>query len=126
MPDDKAAQLVVDMAQALVSTIQAIDSSWERAYLRFSREPGQSQVKASYVHAGEADLVSVMSHRDFFSFAQRTGEALLAAVGKERGVILVWVDSNFDYEVKFEYDDLSRWAITRMDGGTGIPVGLDA
>lgn len=35
------------------------------------------------------------------------------------------VDSSFEYEIKFEYEDMNRWRISKFDGGTGIPAGLE-
>lgn len=39
-------------------------------------------------------------------------------------VLLLTVDSSFDYEIRFENADPLRWRITKMDGGSGIPVCL--
>jgi hypothetical protein len=41
-------------------------------------------------------------------------------------VALLIVDSTFNYEVKYEYEDSSRWAISKVGGGSGIPVGYAA
>lgn len=123
--DERATQLVVDLAQALASMAQAESPSWKEAYFRFFGEPGQSQVKASCAGDGWVNLVSVMARRDFFTTAHQMSEELLAAVGKDRGVILVCVQSSLNFEVKFEYHDMNRWEFSKMDGGTGIPRGMD-
>jgi len=33
------------------------------------------------------------------------------------------VDSTARYEIRFEHQDLGRWRITKVEGGTGIPAG---
>jgi len=48
---------------------------------------------------------------------------LLAEIGKPRAVLLLRAGSDFSHDVKFEYDDLDRWKITKLDGRTGIPEG---
>jgi len=39
-------------------------------------------------------------------------------------VCLLIVDANLNYEVKFEYEDPEKWAMTKMNGGSGVPVGI--
>ena len=50
---------------------------------------------------------------------------LQAQIKKERGVFLVAANSDFDYEIKFEYQDMNRWQINKLDGRTGIPEGIE-
>jgi hypothetical protein len=50
---------------------------------------------------------------------------LVAEIETVPVLFLLVVDNNYDYEMKCEYDDLSKWAITRMDVGTGVPAGLE-
>ncbi|MEC4594383.1 MULTISPECIES: hypothetical protein [Nitrospirillum] len=52
-----------------------------------------------------------------------TGAALLRALGKETGVFLLTVDTGAQYDIRFDWDDLDRWRITKLDGGTGLPAG---
>jgi hypothetical protein len=33
-------------------------------------------------------------------------------------------DSNFDYEIKFEYENMDKCKITKKKGGSGVPEGL--
>ena len=40
-------------------------------------------------------------------------------------LLLLVVDSNYDFELKYEYTELGKWATTKIDGGVGIPAGLD-
>ena len=62
---------------------------------------------------------------DFFNAATAKGKEVLAAIGKSEGLFLLIADSNFDYEIKFEYSDMDKWRISKMKGGTGVPAGLE-
>ena len=53
------------------------------------------------------------------------GQDLLAALGKTDGVFLLVTDFNFDYEIKFEYQNMNRWRIGKFAGGTGVPEGVE-
>ncbi|WP_197664926.1 hypothetical protein [Acinetobacter venetianus] len=52
------------------------------------------------------------------------GQELLAAFDKTKGIFLLVIDSNFDYEINFEYHDINRWKISKLAGGTGVPEGI--
>jgi len=47
-------------------------------------------------------------------------------LGNTEGVFLLTVDSNNAYEINFEYKDMNRWKISKSDGGTGIPEGVES
>jgi hypothetical protein len=51
--------------------------------------------------------------------------AVLVALGKDRGLFLLVADSSFNYEIKFEYQDLQKWRISKIAGGTGVPEGIE-
>ncbi|GAB7126174.1 hypothetical protein JCM19000A_06810 [Silvimonas sp. JCM 19000] len=70
-------------------------------------------------------LLTSSSTKFFFHPIAKKGQDLLAAPGKAEGVFLLVIDSNFDYEIKFEYEDLDRWKISKLGGGTGVPVGIE-
>ena len=40
-------------------------------------------------------------------------------------LLLLVVDGNYDFKLKYEYTELGKWATTKIDGGVGIPAGLD-
>ncbi|MGD7195583.1 hypothetical protein [Ralstonia pseudosolanacearum] len=52
------------------------------------------------------------------------GVELLEDLGKSRGVFVIIIDYEFNYDFKFEWDDLSRWEIAKLYGGTGLPSGI--
>ena len=45
-------------------------------------------------------------------------------LAKERGVFLITVNANLEYDIKFEWNDLEKWKISKLDGRTGIPEGI--
>ena len=125
MISDTATPFAVGLAKALVKLAQEVEPDWRHAYMRVCIREGVVEAKASYVHASGAKLFDVLQHKDFFHSATREGRELIAALGKERGVFLLIVDSTMNYEFKFEDVNLDRWRISKMGGGTGVPEGLD-
>ncbi|QND84421.1 Uncharacterized protein ChrSV_2194 [Chromobacterium vaccinii] len=49
------------------------------------------------------------------------GATLFKELGKSQGVFLLTIDAEFNYDINFEWKDLHRWEITKLDGGTGLP-----
>jgi hypothetical protein len=123
--NDEGTQLVIDLVQNTVSFIREIRPDWQKAYVRFFIEIGHSQAKGSYAHQSDIDLIDAIEHKQFFRSFLEKGEDLLAALGKNEGLFLLIVDSNLNYEIFFEYQDMSRWQINKLDGATGIPIGID-
>jgi hypothetical protein len=125
MITEESAPLVVDIAKSFVALLRNIDPGWSEGYLRFCLRSSVVETKASYVHRAGVEIIDVMSYKDSFQAMSNKGQELLAALEKPEGLFVLFVDSKFDYEIKFEYSDMARWPITKMKGGTGIPEGLD-
>ena len=51
------------------------------------------------------------------------GCALLSSMNKSRGLFLLEVGNQDDYNIKFEFEDLDRWKISKLNGGSGVPDG---
>lgn len=122
---EEATPIVVDIAKRFISLIRKIDPTWSKAYLRFRYQDFVAETKASYVHQRGTDIIDALAHKDFFREMNVRGQELLSALDKSEGLFLVIVDSNFDYEIKFEYKDMEKWRITKMRDGTGIPTDVD-
>jgi hypothetical protein len=125
MIKDEASPLVVDIAKTFISLIMEIEPKWSKAYLRICVQDSMSDAKGSYASAAGVAIIDVLKHKDFFHPVMAKAQGLLAALGKAEGLLLLVVDSDFDYEIKFEYQDMNRWKISKLAGGTGIPSGLD-
>jgi hypothetical protein len=125
MSNDVAGPLVIDLAKAFIALVMSIEPMWRKAYLRFETRDSEREIKASLMSESGVQIIDVLEHKDFFHPATTIGQELIQALGKEVGVFLLIVDSSFDYEVKFEYEDMDRWKISKFDGGTGIPAGLE-
>jgi len=123
MVKDEATPLVVEIAKGFNSLVRGIEPNWQKAYLRFCSHETSSEAKGSYVHESGVEIIDVLKHKQFFHRMVRIGQELLAALGKAEGVFLLVTDSNFNYEIKFEYQDMNRWRITKLGGRTGIPEG---
>ena len=125
MISEEATPLAMDLAKSFTALIRDIAPDWSKGYLRFCSSSSVSEAKASYVHPAGVAIVDVLQHVEFFHSATARGKELLAALEKSEGVFVLIADSNFDYEIKFEFSDMDKWRISKMKGGTGIPVGLD-
>ena len=124
MIGEKATPLLVDIEKCVVSLMRSTGDDWRKAYLRFSSKDSVSEVKCSYEHGAKVDIINAVKNKDFFRSTIRNGQSLLAALGENEGVFLLTVDSDLKYEIEFEYDNIDRWNITKLDGRTGIPVGI--
>ncbi|QBG97580.1 hypothetical protein [Xanthomonas oryzae] len=125
MISEKSTPLVIDIAKSFTALVQGVAPDWRKGYLRFCSHNGFSESKASYVHPVGVEVVDVMQHMEFFNKATKKGKEVLAAIGKSEGVFLLIADSNFDYEIMFEYRDMDKWRISKTKGGNGVPIGLD-
>ena len=125
MINEEATPLVIDLTKCFISLIRDIDPEWRKGYLRICVGDGVAEAKASYVHHSGVEIVDVLKHKEFFHASPAKGRELLAALGKPGGLFVLIVDSNFDYEIKFEYKNMNKWGISKLKGGTGLPEGLE-
>jgi hypothetical protein len=126
---DEATRVTVELARSLIREMQALGTPWQKAFLRAEIADGEETYKGSYVLDGGVHLIDVFKYKAFFAEVRELVPQLCDASdnGDRRFcVALLIVDSTFNYEVKYEYDDSSRWAISKVGGGSGIPVGYAA
>jgi len=119
----EASAVVIDLAKEFIELIRSLDSSWTKGYYRFRSEGVRYGSNASYAGAPGVTLVGAVKHGLFYESMNEKGAKLLRILGKEKGVFLLSVDNKFDYDIKFEWSDLQRWEITKMNGRSGIPEG---
>jgi len=117
-------QAVVAIAMSFVDLLNDIAPGWIKGYLRFSMWGAGHGSNASYASESGVKIVDPFMSADFFAKLNATGVELLKELKKNQGVFLVVIDSALNYEVKFEFEDLERWKITKLNGASGIPIGL--
>lgn len=125
--NEQASQVVVELAKTLIDAMQKIAPSWTRAFMRLDASNQHIGAKGSYVADSGVSLLGTLDYKQLFDAMLNLGAQLRQATsnnGKQFVVCLILIESNFDYEVKFEYDDPRKWEITKLDGASGIPVGI--
>lgn len=121
--NQEVSALVVEMAKKFISFMRDFDSSWEKAYIRFSLDGSQYGANGSYESRNGVSLIDPFESSRFFDEMNSYFIDLLKRLDKKNGVLLLSVDASFNYEMKYEFQDMGRWKISKMNGGTGIPDG---
>lgn len=124
---DGATPVVMSLAKELITAMQQINPSWERAYWRFVSTDDHYGSNASYSTATEVTLIATLEESKLFDRLNNLGRQLWNAErdpNRKFCVCLLVVTSSFDYEIKFEQRDENRWRITKLDGKSGLPDGL--
>lgn len=128
MSDQEQTALVMELAKSFMQEMFDTEPDWQKAYYRFSVREYEDFIRsgssASYVSHGEVTLLGGPEHREFFNYMNDMARELLRLFEKDQAVLLLTIGSNFTYEIQFEYQDLERWQINKMDGRTGIPEGI--
>lgn len=124
MAGDEQSVIVIELAKEFMELIRQIEPAWRKAYFRFSSDGARRGSNGSYASDSEVTLIDPFKHNKFFKSMNEKSIRLFSLLGKEHAVLLLTVDSNFDYDIKFEYANLDRWKISKVDGGTGIPEGI--
>jgi hypothetical protein len=122
--NEAASAVVIELAKEFIELVQSLAPRWTNAYYRFRSEGNRYGANASYVNGADVTLIGAIKNGRFYESMNKKGAELLRLLGKEQGVFLLSVDAQFDYDVKFEWNDLHRWEITKMNGRSGIPEGL--
>ncbi|WP_053057147.1 hypothetical protein [Luteibacter rhizovicinus] len=122
--NEEASAIVVDLARDLIGAARSLDADWKKAYYRFQAEELHQGASASYVSKTGVTIIGAITSGSFFDSMDDRSSRLMALLGKQKGVFLLSADESFDYKIQFEWDDLRRWEITKMDGRSGIPEGM--
>ena len=122
---NNATPILMDILQSFVSVLGELEPQWQKGCLRIVSVDFSTEVKGSYVYPSGVDIIDVRKCKPFFHSMPDKVEALLKAIEKQEGLFLLVVDSSLKYDVKFEFNDMRKWQITKMDGGSGVPEGID-
>ncbi|MGN6525638.1 MAG: hypothetical protein ACTHL8_04565 [Burkholderiaceae bacterium] len=124
MPDQaRNAALTLQLVKAFAREVASIESTWQRAFLRLAAQPGATEVKASLVSTRGIDIVDVVAHKPFFHWANGIVGELRDSLPSASPfkVALVELNADLSYEVKYEFENARRWAISKLNGGSGLP-----
>lgn len=124
--NEQASELVVDLAKSFIEYIQSANlDAWDEAFLRFHSSPGQTGVTSIYRAGDEGEYFRSPHKFDFYKAVDRKFRALrdelARAAPRQFCVCLLRVDSEYHYKMLYEYDDPTKWEISKEDGGSGIP-----
>jgi hypothetical protein len=128
MDFDRSSEVIVALAQEVVAMTRRIDPLWSRAFWRFESEDSRYGSNSSYVAPSGVTLIPTVSEGATFNRLNHLGRQLWeseADPSKRFCVCLLVIDSSLNYEVKFERSDMSKWRITKLNGASGLPAGLE-
>ena len=124
---DKSSEVVIALAKEFMSAVRRIAPTWNRAFWRFESEEFRFGSNASYVTPDGVFLVPAIREGVLFDAMNSLGRQLWECEPdptKRFCVCLLSIEDTFDYEIKFESRDISKWRITKVGGKSGIPEGL--
>jgi hypothetical protein len=119
--NDEATAGVVELAKDLMAFLQSSYPGWRRGFLRFRSDSGRYGSNASFEVGDRVELISAVRNAAFYDRMNETSRSLFSALGKDFGVLLITVTDAFEYNVEFEWANLTRWEITKMNGASGLP-----
>ncbi len=119
-----ATAVLVELAKDFISLVREIAPNWASAYYRFRSGGARYGSNTSYLAESNVSIIGALRCGDFYERMNARGVELLEDLGKSRGVFVIIIDYEFNYDFKFEWDDLSRWEIAKLYGGTGLPSGI--
>ncbi|WP_163932464.1 hypothetical protein [Paraferrimonas sp. SM1919] len=117
---------LVFIAKEFINYTLESTEKWSEAYLRFESEPGARKVEMIYGYDGNGTFYEFNEANDEFTFAimepfKHLKELLFKKFEKEFCVCLLKIDSDYNYDFFYEYDDRNKWEISKMNGASGIP-----
>jgi hypothetical protein len=122
--NEQASKITIDLVKEFVDLLNSADPQWTKGYYRFLYEPGHYGCNGSYTNEEDTLLIGALKYSTFFEAMTQISLKIFEAIEKPMGLLLLIVDSDLNYDIKFEWHDLGRWRITKLDGATGIPTGL--
>jgi hypothetical protein len=124
--NEAASTITVEIATQFLLFVRSLDQNWSRAYYRFMSEDIDAAYgsNASFVTESGVFLIDAIENRSFFFSMNKQGWRLFEALGMKKGVFLLCINEDKTYNMMFEWDDLQRWRITKMEGRSGIPEGV--
>lgn len=125
MISEEATPAAIEISRSFVGLIRSLETPWNVAYLRCLIDSDFVEAKASYAYSGQAEIIDVLKNKEFFHAIADKTRVFFDALHKSDGLFLLTVTSSLDYEFQFEYADMQRWWISKLNSGTGFPAGVD-
>jgi hypothetical protein len=120
----EASAIVVDLAKGLVEMLNSQHAKWQEGYFRFCLDVSRLGSNGSYVHESGVDLFDPFHGATFFDSMNAKSVELFKVLEKDQGVFLLKVNSEFQYDIQFDFENLDRWKISKVGGGNGLPANL--
>jgi len=121
-------EVTVLLAKKFISYMKNFSEPWDNAYFRFHFSDNDYGCNGSFSSNGNASIFDVFEHETLFDSLQEIAlqlhEAILNADNSANfRVALLTINSAYEYDIKYEYEDINKWEITKTKSN-GIPVGL--
>jgi hypothetical protein len=124
---EEETRLIMELARLLISKMQSMGKPWRKAFLRSEIAEDMCTLKGSFILGDAVYLFDELQHKAMFSTARAIVPQVREASangGRRFCVALLIVDSDFNYEMKYEYDDANSWEISKLGGRSGVPQGI--
>ena len=125
--NERAEKITIELAKVLMSTMEASFPGWQHAFIRFEASEAHYGSKGSFKSPKGVFLLDPFSQKSLFEKINALGYELwncLTNKDKKFHVFLLSVNSSFDFKIDYEWKDKTKWQISKIDGGTGIPTGI--
>lgn len=119
---DKETDLIIQLAKNFIEEIITLEPKFERAFYRFYVEDHMHESCSSYTVPNDVFIVSALDQHEFFDLMDDICLKIMQEMEKSPVLLLLTIDKSFDYKIQFEYENMEKWNISLMDGGTGIPT----
>lgn len=126
--DDRAPTLTLEIAKIVMTTMQEHFPGWQQAFIRFQASESHHGSNGSYVTPDGVFLFDPFKFNNLFIQVNGLGLELREALTNENKkfcVFLLSVDAAFDFNFKYEWKDAGKWKITKVNGASGIPAGVE-
>jgi hypothetical protein len=122
--NEECSAVVIDLAMEFMELMPKVEPTWKKAFYRFCSDEFQHGSNGSYVYQSGVCLIDPFKHASGLHSMNAKAVKLLNLLKEGQGVLLLVIDSDFQYDLKFEFTDLGRLRITKLNGGNGVPDGL--
>lgn len=120
-------EIVLELAKDFIQVMLDSNEQFDKAFFRFHSDKNGYGGNASYISGQNVNLLGQFK---FDGFVEKTCDnfeqlkSLIAQNNKPFCVALLVIDSSYNFKVFYEYSDIDKWFITKIDSD-GMPKGYD-